>query len=53
VRTLIDGKVTDAGHHLITWNGLDDSGRNVSSGVYFCKFRAEERTFSTKMILLR
>ncbi|MBN2460819.1 MAG: C10 family peptidase, partial [Candidatus Cloacimonetes bacterium] len=33
VRTLIDGQ-RDSGSHSINWNGRDDSGRKVSSGVY-------------------
>jgi hypothetical protein len=53
VRSLMDGKMTSAGRYTITWDGLDDQGRNVSSGVYFCRFQAEDEAASTKMILLR
>jgi hypothetical protein len=53
IRTLIDGKITEAGTHTITWDGLDDKGNSVSSGVYFCRFSAENTDSSTKMILLR
>jgi len=53
IRTLIDGKMTEAGSYTATWDGLDDRGNNVSSGVYFCRFLSGETASSTKMILLR
>jgi len=36
VRTLLDGAV-EAGRHDLVWNGTDDHGRTVSSGVYFVR----------------
>ena len=30
---LVD-EIKSAGHHQVNWNGLDDSGRQVASGVY-------------------
>jgi hypothetical protein len=53
VKTLMDGKFTEAGTHTVTWDGLDDRGKNVSSGVYFCRFFGAEKSSSSKMILLR
>ena len=53
IRSLMDGKMTEAGSHTIMWDGLDDRGKSVSSGVYFCRFLGAEQTSSTKMILLR
>jgi hypothetical protein len=29
-----------AGYHRRTWNGIDEGGNQVSSGVYFCQIRA-------------
>jgi hypothetical protein len=37
VRTLKQGDPTEAGTHEVTWNGTDDNGRHVSSGLYFVK----------------
>jgi flagellar hook assembly protein FlgD len=37
VRTLKQGEETPAGTHEVTWNGTDDGGRGVSSGIYFVK----------------
>ena len=53
IRTLLNAKVAEAGTHTTTWDGLDDNGRNVSSGVYFCRFSSGVIESSTKMILLR
>ncbi|MCL4511943.1 MAG: hypothetical protein M1470_12855 [Bacteroidetes bacterium] len=39
VRQLISGKYT-AGTHEIGWDGKNDAGTMVSSGAYFCVFRA-------------
>ncbi|HID92515.1 MAG TPA: hypothetical protein EYP60_00330 [bacterium (Candidatus Stahlbacteria)] len=39
IRTLIDTK-EEAGHHKVTWNRRDDSGKRVSSGIYFYKLDA-------------
>src|SRR6185295_19369607 len=37
VRTLKQGEDTPAGTHGVAWNGTDDGGRHVSSGIYFVK----------------
>ena len=40
----------EAGFHTVSWNGLDDRGRHVSGGVYFCRLEANGRTSSTKIV---
>jgi hypothetical protein len=56
VRTLQSGVVMPGAHRL-TWDGMDDSGMAVSSGVYFCRFEAdygEQQTGRTlKWLMLR
>ena len=42
-----------AGQHSIIWNGTDDSGNAVSSGVYFYKMKTVNNSFQRKMILLK
>ncbi len=37
VRTLMNGQHTPSGTHEVRWNGIDDQGRHVPSGVYFVK----------------
>ncbi len=41
------------GEHKITWNGLDDSGHQVASGVYLYRLKTQEHIFHKKMTLLR
>jgi hypothetical protein len=41
VRHLIDAAY-DPGRHFAVWNGMDDRGRAVPSGIYFVRLRAEE-----------
>jgi len=52
VKTLVDGQQTP-GWHTVTWDGRDDNGRSVASGVYFARMQAESFTGSTKMVLLK
>ena len=53
VRTLISSVLAGAGVHKVDWNGKDDSGRKLASGVYFASFRAEGQVTARKLILLR
>lgn len=52
VRTLVSGE-RDAGFHLVSWNGCDDSGQKVASGVYFYQLASNEMVCSKKMMLLK
>ena len=38
---------------VVTWNGLDDSGRRVASGIYFYELVAEDATATRKMVVLK
>lgn len=49
---LIDGFVS-AGHHSVTWNGTDQYGTTVASGIYFYRLYSNEFTDKKKMILLK
>jgi hypothetical protein len=42
-----------AGEHVVTWNGLDDVGRPVSSGIYFYQLVCGEFHQVRKMLLLK
>ncbi len=37
VRTLVD-EASDAGHHEAVWDGTNNIGATVASGIYFCRF---------------
>jgi hypothetical protein len=52
VRTLLDG-IQPAGHHRMRWDGVDDNGRPLASGLYFCRIRVGEFTAVRKMVLMR
>lgn len=41
------------GPHSLTWNGRDDRGRPVASGVYLFRLEAGRYTATRKMILLK
>jgi len=51
VRTLVHSP-QNAGQHQITWNGKDDYGMDVPSGVYFYKLKDGAYQAIRKMILL-
>jgi subtilisin family serine protease len=52
VRSLVNGKM-EAGYHSVTWDGTDNNGRSVSSGVYFYSIKAGDFSQSQKMIMLK
>lgn len=52
VRTLVDEQLA-AKAHQATWNGKDDAGRPVSSGVYFYRVESGEHVFASRMALIR
>ncbi|MGP8328759.1 MAG: choice-of-anchor D domain-containing protein [Methanosarcinaceae archaeon] len=51
-RLLVD-KIQNTGNHAITWNGRDDTGKAVASGVYLCKIKAGKFSATRKLILVR
>ncbi len=52
VRTLVDGRQM-AGAHEIAWDGRDEVGSMVSSGVYFYRLRAGNFVQARRMLLLK
>lgn len=53
ITRLLDRETKPAGTNAVEWRGLDDRGRAVSSGVYFCRLRAGKETISKKMTLMK
>ena len=51
VKTLVNENL-HAGKHTVIWNGKDDSGKSVSSGIYLYKMRASVIYSSTKKMIL-
>ena len=52
VRTLLDER-REAGHHEVEWQGRNDRGRALASGVYFLRFESEGATEREKLLLLK
>ncbi len=40
-------------YNQVTWDGTDERGKKVSSGVYFIKFKAENYRETKKLLLIR
>ncbi|RLC56370.1 MAG: hypothetical protein DRH89_05825 [Candidatus Cloacimonadota bacterium] len=52
IKTLVN-EVLMAGNHSVIWNGNNDLGEPVSSGIYFYKFEAGDFNQTRKMLLLK
>jgi len=52
VKTLAGGDLA-AGTHRVVWDGTDETGRSVASGVYWSVLRSGTLRESRKMVLLR
>jgi len=53
IRTLIAGETKNAGIQTISWDGKDDAGLNMPSGVYLYRIHAGSFLASKKMTLLK
>ena len=52
VKTVVDGfRVCD--HYVVHWNGRDEIGRRVSSGVYFVDLQSNGLAKTTKLVMTR
>jgi len=51
IRTLVNQDQTP-GHYRIVWNGKDESGSSVGSGVYFYRMQAGSYSSTRKMLLM-
>jgi hypothetical protein len=52
VRELVDTK-QPAGRYAVSWDGRDDAGRSVASGVYFYRLTSGAFSQTRKMVLLK
>jgi flagellar hook assembly protein FlgD len=52
IRTLLD-EPRGEGRHRIVWDGRDDTGRRMASGVYFYRLQSGSVDETHRMVLVR
>jgi len=52
IKELASGRYL-AGSHELLWRGIDESGRRVASGTYFCQMDSGEFRKIVKMVLAK
>ena len=53
IATLADGDEQAAGYHAVVWDGRNDAGMPVASGLYFARMQAGRFVQTQKMILAK
>ena len=51
VRTLVN-EIQEMGTHAVVWNGRDDAGRAVASGMYMYRLEVEGKYVEGRQMLL-
>jgi hypothetical protein len=52
VKTLVDG-LMEAGLHTLVWDGTNDEGKHVGSGIYWAQMQAGAFVSNRKMVVLK
>jgi len=52
LRTLLDGELERGGHRIV-WDGRDDAGHTLASGLYLARLEQEGEVLARKMLLLK
>ena len=52
IRKLLDERL-DAGVHSARWDGRNDAGQRMSSGVYLYRLQTAQSTMSRKLVLVK
>ena len=53
VAILVNNEVRSEGWHTALWNGEDNFGKPVVSGIYFCRLITENNIQTIKLVLIR
>ncbi len=53
IKTLIAHEIKDPGYYEMIWDGTDQAGVSVASGIYFYTLQAGQHHKTSKMVLLR
>jgi hypothetical protein len=49
----LEERTRTGGHYIVQWNGTNDFGEIVSSGIYFCKLVANDVVLTKKLALMK
>ncbi len=49
----LENSFQPAGNHITIWDGRDDNGRDIPSGIYFARMTTTDVAMTRKMVLLR
>jgi len=52
VRTLVNNEVQLAGPHILKWDGRNQVGQAVATGVYFLRLETDQGTRTVKLVIL-
>jgi hypothetical protein len=52
IKTIIDD-VRTRGGHTYSWDGTDEEGKRVSSGLYYYRLTSDDQSQSRKMLIIR
>jgi len=52
VRRLV-GEVRPVGRYTAIWDGRDDAGRPVASGLYICRLETPDQRATTKLVMIK
>jgi hypothetical protein len=52
VATVFEGKLPEGGETVV-WNGLDETGRPIASGVYFARVESSGEMQTAKLVYIR
>ena len=53
VRTLVNGDSFNSGFHVLNWNGRDNIGEKVATGMYIYRIKAGDFIADKKMLLVK
>ena len=53
LKTFSNLQIDKSPNQQITWNGTDENGKSVSSGIYFYKLKTGKYIVTKKMILMK
>ncbi|HDP99497.1 MAG TPA: T9SS type A sorting domain-containing protein [bacterium] len=53
VKNLISNEMLSRGYHEVYWDGRDQQGNVISSGVYLCMLKSEENVKAIKLVTIK